>query len=802
MASLMSIFLGLVLFIPALAGSTPNTKESLREAMQNQDWATALNKIQNFQENEANESNKDLYNLVQAIVLHRQGKLEDSIKLLEPIKESSLYFAWAKVILARLAYQTQKTDLLRASLKAIEKVPLKGDIKVEKQFYDAHLLMQSQKWQQALKILKTIEKTGRRSDFHVPILESLVNAHVQSQSASASCAALLKLYIHYPLHPWIKETAPDLKNVKVDTKMLTCSVTAKQFDQRRRHLNILGEFKIVNEEINKWIVLRNLSAKEQKIIRAQQNIAEGHVEDAIKLFKEAQEGPADIQVLAPLSFAAAKVGDMNLAIDSALAIHKVLGNTKSGVMALYQAGVWAYQTRDYENATLRLKKVPLNRLSKGQRRDVNWYLAWLLYLKGDYVAAEKSFRSMLKVKNKKQRIDSPERVHYWLAMSLFRQNRLLDARPLFLKLSDLPGMNYYGMLANERLKQIQSRTPASVVTTESLAQVAMVGRAPYFTPYGDVAPRPSLSEGDANDELISLGESEEAANQSGEDNSSENSDEEKVVAESSESNGQDIFSQVEANQKLERARAFWAVGLDNFAHREVGDLERFSRNFELFKKIVDEYETMGLYNKLTVLGSRFSAKANFKANKFIYESMFPRAYSEYVEKYSEENNVPQALIWGIMKAESMYQPWVKSQVGALGLMQVMPMTGQRLAQMMSLKEFAPEMLLQPPHAIRFGSKYLERLGKKFDYSVPLMAAAYNAGPHRVTQWLYYFGFMQMDEWVEHIPFVETRNYVKRVTVNYVAYNELYGKKLGDPITLTDAVPVQIAGSPEAKESWD
>ena len=83
-----------------------------------------------------------------------------------------------------------------------------------------------------------------------------------------------------------------------------------------------------------------------------------------------------------------------------------------------------------------------------------------------------------------------------------------------------------------------------------------------------------------------------------------------------------------------------------------------------------------------------------------------------------------------------------------------------------------------------------------------MAAAYNAGPHRVSQWLYYFGYMQMDEWVEHIPFLETRNYVKKVTVNYMAYNELYGASPGSHLALIGPVPVQIAGAPETKENWE
>lgn len=796
LASLMSIFFGVIFFIPVMADSIPNTKDSaLREAMQKQDWESAASKIQSLQESAANEANRDLYRLVEAIVLQRQGKLEESIKLLEPVKENSLYFSWAKVILARLSYQAGNIELLKTSLKSIEKASLKGDIKVEKNFYEAYLLMESKKWGPAVRLLKQIEKPSSRMDLHGAILENLALAQIKSQSVVSACATIIKMYISQPDHPWFKNDAPEIKDINLGGKVVNCSIAPREFDQRRRNLNLRGDFKKASEEVAKWFVLKKMGTKEQKILQAQQIMAEGRVDEGLQMLKDAKEGSKDVQVLIPLSYAAAKAGDLKTAIESSLAIHGALPNNKKGTMALYQAGVWAYQMRDYENAEARLKSVSATKMSRGFRKEIQWYLAWIQYLKGNYAGAEKSFHLLMTRGG-----DSSDRIQYWMGMAHFRQNQFDKARPIFQKLTAKSGLNYYSILSSERLKQIYLRSPASEkINGAAVAQVSVIGNGPYFTPYAEEAPRPLNQDGLRNMGVIQMNDGEVSSSSTEEE--LVNDDEEKI-AESNDSLTQDLFTQAEANQKLERAKAFWMLGLEDLARREVGDLERFSRNFDLFKRIVEEYKMMGLYNKMTVLGHNFIGRANFNSNRIVYESIFPKAYAEQVEKYGEENNVPQAMIWGIMKAESMYQPWVKSSVGALGLMQVMPTTGQKLADMMNVKSFTPEMLLEPANAIRFGSKYLERLGKKFDYSVQLMAAAYNAGPHRVSQWLYYFGYMQMDEWVEHIPFVETRNYVKKVTMNYIAYNELYGRNMGDSISLTDAVPVQVAGAPESKENWE
>jgi soluble lytic murein transglycosylase len=155
-----------------------------------------------------------------------------------------------------------------------------------------------------------------------------------------------------------------------------------------------------------------------------------------------------------------------------------------------------------------------------------------------------------------------------------------------------------------------------------------------------------------------------------------------------------------------------------------------------------------------------------------------------------------------MRAESQYKKDIVSPVGALGLMQVMPNTASKVAHLMGENEFRSDQLLEPEWAIPIGAKYLSRLTKKFSNSIPLVAASYNAGPHRVGAWLNSFGDLDMDEFIEHIPFMETRNYVKKVVSNFYIYNHLYGTKKEQISSLAEPVHVRIAVPMAARETWE
>jgi soluble lytic murein transglycosylase len=133
-----------------------------------------------------------------------------------------------------------------------------------------------------------------------------------------------------------------------------------------------------------------------------------------------------------------------------------------------------------------------------------------------------------------------------------------------------------------------------------------------------------------------------------------------------------------------------------------------------------------------------------------------------------------AVSLAIMRQESNFDPAIVSPSGARGLMQLMPGTAQTVARHVGEATSVTLLTTDPAHNMRMGTAYLQEMLAKFDTSVPLAAAAYNAGPNRVTQWLTEngdprAGDQSMIDWIEMIPFNETRNYVQRVLENIVVY---------------------------------
>ena len=122
------------------------------------------------------------------------------------------------------------------------------------------------------------------------------------------------------------------------------------------------------------------------------------------------------------------------------------------------------------------------------------------------------------------------------------------------------------------------------------------------------------------------------------------------------------------------------------------------------------------------------------------------------------------------------QPNARSSANARGLMQLLPTTAELVARRASMSKPSADDLYDPGTNIALGSYHLAWLVDRFDGQVPLAVAAYNAGEHRVDRWLKETDGLPMDQWIETIPFTETRNYVK----NVLAFRHVYAHKLAVP----------------------
>ena len=153
---------------------------------------------------------------------------------------------------------------------------------------------------------------------------------------------------------------------------------------------------------------------------------------------------------------------------------------------------------------------------------------------------------------------------------------------------------------------------------------------------------------------------------------------------------------------------------------------------------------------------------------------YPVVAAGEIWRHSQEFNVDPYLVMGIMRQESSYRNTALSRVGAIGLIQVMPSTGARVAAMMGEQTYSPLDLEDPSTNLRYGTFYLSKLLDRFDGVFPLAVASYNGGPHNVSRWYErHQGEIDLDAYVEQIEYDETRDYVKRVSGHYSRYVSIY-----------------------------
>ena len=147
------------------------------------------------------------------------------------------------------------------------------------------------------------------------------------------------------------------------------------------------------------------------------------------------------------------------------------------------------------------------------------------------------------------------------------------------------------------------------------------------------------------------------------------------------------------------------------------------------------------------------------------------------------------VLLGVMRQESSFDVGAASPVGARGLMQLMPATATAVARKLGLPPDIPALTSDPAYNIRLGASYLQGLLDQFG-ALPLAIAGYNAGPNRVRDWLIgqdpFAGAEAMIDWIELIPFNETRNYVQRVIENIVLYRARAGLIAPNPIVTASA----------------
>ena len=157
----------------------------------------------------------------------------------------------------------------------------------------------------------------------------------------------------------------------------------------------------------------------------------------------------------------------------------------------------------------------------------------------------------------------------------------------------------------------------------------------------------------------------------------------------------------------------------------------------------------------------------------VLPKLYPKKYSEFIEKYAKEYEIDPLWIYSIVKAESNYNINAKSNSNAIGLMQIMLSTAKEIGSEINFEEdITEEKLYEPEINIQIGTAYFKILLEKYN-NTNLALIAYNAGMGNLDKWLEQGIIDSQGENLDNIPYAETKNYVKKILQNYKVYCEIY-----------------------------
>ena len=343
----------------------------------------------------------------------------------------------------------------------------------------------------------------------------------------------------------------------------------------------------------------------------------------------------------------------------------------------------------------------------------HWKAAWITYRLNDRAEAKRLFEEQ--IERYPASTEVPNAL-YWRARIAEDEHDPAKARAFYQKLSSRFRYYYYGELARERLSEVKFDGPAD---PDPLLKKIAPAKPPADPK--ELMPSDSL--------------------------------------------------------RAQRSRLLQNGGLTDLAVKELQTAAYNDSMGWANREILRLYQNDGSYYKALQIAKRsipgyFAYELEDMPRPF-WESLFPRVYWTDLKKYSDENTLDPFLVASLIRQESEFNPSAISRAKALGLMQLLPSVGKHLAKEVKLGKFEQGLLLVPPINLRLGTRYFKQVLDQNGGRVEYALAAYNAGQDRVDDWRKDANFRDVPEFVESIPFTETREYVQAIVRNTAVYQRLY-----------------------------
>ena len=383
------------------------------------------------------------------------------------------------------------------------------------------------------------------------------------------------------------------------------------------------------------------------------------------------------------------------------------------------AGIWLEDQGQFDEAIAKYRLVAKSGEPASQRAEAQWREGWVFYRTARYREAIAEWQHIVDQRDS----DFEPQALYWIARS-HGQTGSPKSRELFLLLCQRYPYTYYCQMAREQTDMPLSAPPEQEGAIAVASQVNSVPDA--------IAPFPPTSR-----------------------------------------------AEIEQQPAYRRAVELRTLGLEQDAARELTALtDRYSRDPEVLMALSVMLNEVGAYHHaLRLARARFRDKLERTGGPVapgLWSVAYPTGLIPSI-KLQGVNGVDPFLVAAIIREESQYDWRAVSRVGAIGLMQIMPATANAVAQRHHLSSVVREDLFDQETNIRIGVRYVEQLLAQFSGSVIQTIAAYNAGPVVVGGWTTAHRGRSEDEFVELIPYQETRQYVKRVLRTYKEYLRLAGQ---------------------------
>jgi peptidoglycan lytic transglycosylase len=543
---------------------------------------------------------------------------------------------------------------------------------------------------------------------------ALGRAYVKAGQQAKGGEILRHLYITMPASPEADAAASDLQSLQA-SGVLPPTV----YGERKQRAALLVQANRFSDAASEYrALLPDAPADEKPALQVALGAAlrrSGNLRDASDLLQSVQvTGEPNAIRLYNLGEIARSKDDDSAFLDNLGRMRQEAPTSGWFATALLSAGNMYLLEKDYDHAIDSYRELCTRFPNDPRASYTHWKAAWLDYRQGRLDQAKQEFVDQI---SKWPNDDQVAAALYWRGRIAEAENDRTTAVAFYSKVSDRFRNYYYGYLGRERLKQLG---PLETVSTSTILEAI-----PRPKPLPDEAQETDPPAGDLHVEKSKLLENA----------------------------GLTDYAVKELQEADGGHGANWATLQIGRVYRDAG---KYYRSLQILKRAVPVYYSLD-----------FSALP-----REYWLHLFPRPYWTDLESYSGQNGLNPDLVASLIRQESEFNPAAISHANAWGLMQLLPKVGKGEAKELKMR-FSQEQLLSPTVNLRLGTRYLKEMIDHYNGQVEYALAAYNAGTNRVDDWLANGKFHDVPEFVESIPFTETREYVQAIMRNAQVYRQLY-----------------------------